>query len=344
LADDKNTQPVLGTVAVIGAGMAGLSCARRLADDGAAVTVFEKSRGVGGRMATRRADDGLRFDHGAQYFTVRDPRFEQQVARWIECGAVSPWDGRIRVLEQQTPTPTRQETARFVGLPGMNGLCRQLASGLPIQYQTRVTAPRLADGLWHLNDEQGASLGEFEGLVVATPAPQAADLLSAVPRLAAVARDTAVSACWAVMAAFPQALELGFDGAFVHDSELSWIARDSSKPGRDPRQETWVLHATADWTARHLEDDAEDACRLLLEAFWQATGAMRRQPDFAVAHRWRYALVPEPIDARFLLDGDLRIGVCGDWCGGPRVEGAYLSGLELADRLRYNPANVRPLS
>jgi predicted NAD/FAD-dependent oxidoreductase len=99
----RTTRPLSGalpTVAVIGSGLSGLSCERTLADHGFTVTVFEKSRGVGGRMATRRAEDNLSFDHGAQYFTARDSRFKRYVDSWLHDAIVAPWTGRIVVLEE----------------------------------------------------------------------------------------------------------------------------------------------------------------------------------------------------------------------------------------------------
>ena len=109
-------------VAVIGAGISGLMCARTLVDHGFPVTLFEKSRGVGGRMATRRTHDGLRFDHGAQYFTVRDGRFRRYVESWIEDGIVEPWRGRIVVLDSGTIKEEKMGADRFVAVPGMNAM------------------------------------------------------------------------------------------------------------------------------------------------------------------------------------------------------------------------------
>ena len=147
------------------------------------------------------------------------------------------------------------------------------------------------------------------------------------------ASSVRTAGCWALLVQFPARLELDFDGAFVQDSPLSWIARNSSKPGRHSDMETWVLHASADWTQCHLEEPSEAIQERLLGAFWDATGARGTIPKCIVAHRWRYALPLEPLPDRYLFDADLNIGACGDWCSGPRVEGAFLSGAALAERL-----------
>jgi predicted NAD/FAD-dependent oxidoreductase len=135
------------------------------------------------------------------------------------------------------------------------------------------------------------------------------------------------------MLSFDRSLELPFAGAFVHDSPLSWIARNDSKPQRGGDQESWTLHASPEWTDQFLEEKPDDILRELLDAFWQATGAKPRKPGYAAGHRWRYAIPPEPLDDRCLFDAERRIGACGDWCSGPRVEGAFLSGMAMAGRV-----------
>jgi predicted NAD/FAD-dependent oxidoreductase len=135
------------------------------------------------------------------------------------------------------------------------------------------------------------------------------------------------------MLSFDQPLDLPFDGAFVNDSPLSWIARNNSKPERGAKRESWVLHASQEWTSQFIEEEAEVVLTKLIEAFWQATGAAPRTLGYAASHRWRHAIPPEPLESRCLFDPELRIGACGDWCSGPRVEGAILSGMAMAGRV-----------
>jgi predicted NAD/FAD-dependent oxidoreductase len=134
------------------------------------------------------------------------------------------------------------------------------------------------------------------------------------------------------MAGFKRALDIPYDGLFVSDSPLSWVARNASKPERGD-VETWVLHANPDWSIEHLEREREDIVPDLLDAFWTATGVAPVAPAFAVGHRWRYALAENPLDEDCLWDGSTRLGVGGDWCAGSRVEGAFLSGAALAGRV-----------
>ena len=321
------------TVAVVGAGISGLTCARTLADSGLPVTVFEKSRGVGGRMATRRLDNGAVFDHGAQYFTVREGRFQNCVDSWQHAGLVQRWSGRIVSLHAQNPEQDKSSTTRFVACPAMNAICRHLAENLDVRTNTRVSPPTRCQGKWLVSDETGSELGRYDVVVLSAPAPQAGDLLQGSHDLASRASSVKIAGCWALLVQFPARIDLACEGAFVHDSPLSWIARNSSKPGRNSDLETWVLHASADWTQGHLDEPAEAIQARLLGAFWDAIGMAAVTPSYVAAHRWRYAIPTEPLPDRYLFDGDLNIGACGDWCSGPRVEGAFLSGAALAERL-----------
>jgi photolyase PhrII len=338
-------QPV-PTVAVVGAGISGLMCARTLADHGLPVTVFEKSRGAGGRMATRRGDNGLQFDHGAQYFTCRDARFQRYLDSWIEDGLVARWDGRIVGLTHGEVTKVSDETTRYVGVPRMNAVCRHLAKGVNVQLNTRI-APlqRSVDG-WTLSTTEGLELGSFDTVIVSAPADQTQQLLNAAPELATRVAASSLRPCWSVMLALKSPLELDFAGAFVADSALSWIARDSSKPGRPTGPEAWLLHASAAWSQEHLDSSPEAVAPHLVEAFVQATGGPAIEVHSCSAHLWRFAIPAETLTEACLFDPALQLGTCGDWCAGPRVEGAFLSGMAAAGRvlgtLGHRPTSPAP--
>ena len=328
-------------VAVIGAGMSGLMCARTLADHGQRVRVFEKSRGPGGRMSTRRAGE-LSFDHGAQYFTVRDPRFQHLVRTWLDDGLVAPWAGAIAVVGQGALEIEDDPTERFVGVPGMNAVCRHLATDLDVAYGVRIAGLARDGSRWrlHAGDEE---IGRFDAVVVSAPAPQTASLLAEVaPGLGERAAAVEMAPCWAVMVRFAEPLGLPFDGAFVHGSPLSWVARNDSKPGRPPL-ETWVLHGSPEWSEKHLEVGTERAARRLVDAFREALGRDLAAPDHLLAHRWRFALPTDRLPEPCRFDPELAVAACGDWAGGPRVEGAFLSGGAAASRLlALRPSSGRP--
>lgn len=323
-------------VAIIGAGISGLICGRTLVNtERFSVTFFEKSSGPGGRVATRSTEEGLQFDHGAPYFTAHDERFLRQSDAWREEGLVDGWTGRLaaisgrRILEPAAGGEGR----RFVGVPSMNSICRWLAGGLVIRYGQQISGVAAVEDVLLPLDERGNELGEFDAVVVAVPSVQAGALLRGAPPLASLAARVPMSPCWAVMAALPEALPVGFDGAFVYDGALVWAVRDSSKPQRRTAPETWVFHAAPAWSRTHLEESPESVAQRLLAAFAAAAAIRVPEPLYLSAHRWRYALPAAPLGETCLFDPQRRLGACGDWCCGPGIEHAYLSGLAMAERL-----------
>ncbi len=344
-------------IAVIGAGMAGIVCARTLLQAGHRVTLFEKSRGFGGRMATRRTEFGS-FDHGAQYFTVRDSRFAR--ALLTAQPLVRPWSvSTVRVLDAfghvlaSAPPPTEPH---FVATPGMSALVHHWAQPLaqpelhgqksaralcgtrvhhierdalhPMQWQLRAED---SDGGQHV-------IGGFDRVLLAMPNLQAHDLLlgsGLAPGLREELTQVQVAPCWTLMVAYPNAMQPGlahlgpqWNAARSTHHRISWIARENSKPGRD-RIERWTIQASPTWSFKHLEDDSERVKAKLLKGFAEITG-IRATPPHAVVHRWRFAQTQVPLGRSHMLDPALGIGLCGDWCLGHRVEDAFVSGLELA--------------
>ncbi|MDB5795233.1 MAG: FAD-dependent oxidoreductase [Noviherbaspirillum sp.] len=327
-------------IAIIGAGMAGLSCARQLQLQGHHVSVYERAGESGGRMATRHTELGG-FDHGAQYFTADSDRFKKAIAAWERAGWVSPWTGRLVTIENAAPKQAGRSKQRFVGVPGMADLAMQLAQGIEVRIEQLITRIEPHDGRWLLAVQSDtvpieASAGPFDAVVIAATPNNAVPLLQCAPQFIRPAKQASLEPCWALMLGFQESLVLGYDGAWVQSSRLAWIARDASKPQRRPG-EHWVCHASARWSIEHLTDDPERVKEKLLKAFHEATGS-RMQPLYAEAYRWRHAQVIDPLPAAYLWDPKLRIGVCGDWFsagleGGGRVENAYLSGLALAEAI-----------
>jgi renalase len=343
--------------AVVGAGMAGIACARTLLQAGHRVSLFEKSRGFGGRMSTRRTEFGG-FDHGAQYFTVRDSRFARVLL--TAQALVRPWSvSTVRVLDEfghvlaSAPPPTEPH---FVAVPGMSGLVNHWAQPLahpelhghpPARTFTgtcihHIERDALHPEQWQLRaeDADGGQLviGGFDRVLLAVPHMQAHDLLQSsglAPELRQSITAVQVAPCWTLMVAFPNAMQPGlahlgpqWNAARSTHHRISWLARENSKPGRE-RIERWTIQASPAWSYKHLEDDAERVKAKLLKGFAEITG-IRATPPHAVVHRWRYAQTQTPLGRSHLFDPALGIGLCGDWCLGHRVEDAFVSGLELA--------------
>ena len=333
-------------VAIIGAGLAGLSCAQALVQAGHQVHVFDKSRGPSGRMSTRRAEDPAgpwQCDHGAQYFTARNAAFRAEVARWQQAGVAALWDARLASFGGSSWSTPETPLERFVGTPRMTSPAAWLVQGLQqagerAQTQWQTTVQRLerqADGWAITSAEHGLHAQRYSAVLLAVPAPQAMPLLQPVAAAgAAVAASARMRGSWAVMVRCPAPVPLPWDGAFINDGPLRWVARDSSKPGRTvpPGMETWLLHASPEWSEAHIEDSADAVTGTLLAAF-AALGGPSTHLVQATAHRWRYADTEPALTQGHWWDATACVGMCGDWLNGGKVEGAWLSGQSLAQQV-----------
>jgi renalase len=309
-------------IAILGAGLAGLAAARRLAGAGLVPVLFDKGRAAGGRLATRRAGS-FAFDHGAQYLKPQGSSF----AEALRAAGAEPWP----------------VTGGVVGVPGMSALPRAFAARLDLQAGRQVIALRPVAGGWEVEHvasrpprggeaEAARADGPFDAVICSLPAPQAAPVLAGpAPALAAQAAAVPFRACWTLMAAFPERLVLP-DVLEAPSEAIGWACRDSAKPGRLAEAECWVVQAGPAWTEARLELAAEVARDLLLEEFGQVARRLP-SPAHAEAHRWRFATAARPLGLPCLWDGGLRLGVAGDWCLGERAESAWASGEAVAQAL-----------
>ncbi|SFD66407.1 NAD(P)/FAD-dependent oxidoreductase [Paracidovorax konjaci] len=336
--------------AVIGAGMAGIACARTLVQAGHAAVVFEQGERPGGRTATVDSPFGG-FDAGAQYFTVRDGRF----ARALETvpGLCRPWSATtVRVLDAAGRVAAAAPPPRephWVATPGMQSLVGAWAEPLARAGQlltdarvTHIARDPLQPTGWQLRTcaQDGAQHvhAGFDAVLLALPASEARALLQSCGLASALAKAleaVEVAPCWTLMLAYPHAVQPGlntlgpqWNAARSTHHRIAWLARESSKPARSG-VERWTVQASPAWSAEHLDDAPERVKAKLLKAFAEVTG-VRAAPGHAEVLRWRDAQTARPLGRSHLWDAGAGIGLAGDWCLGHRVEDAFVSGLELA--------------
>ncbi|CAM3812034.1 FAD-dependent oxidoreductase [Vreelandella rituensis] len=339
--------PSTAATAIIGAGIAGLACAQRLNTAGKAVQLFEKARGPGGRMSSKRRPQAI-VDLGAQYFTARDAEFQEAVARWQQAGCIAPWPERLWQASPLGWEARHDGQLRYAGKPRMSALPRHLAQGLTIHSKTPIETLERDGSQWWLIDSNARRHGPFAQVVISTPAPQAQVLLGEwAPRLSEICRATPQRACWAGWVTFTQPLPVlpgvpeTWQIARLAHPALRLISRNQTKPGREEQGESLSLIAHLDWSEVHLESSADEVANFLLDALRSVFPSPTHLPDIKDlgAHRWRYAQPAEfasTQDPKHLTDFYLEsngLALCGDGCRGGRVEDAWLSGHHLGQVL-----------
>ncbi|KAL3700454.1 hypothetical protein R1sor_018476 [Riccia sorocarpa] len=360
-------------VAVVGAGVSGCVCASTLAERGIPVTLFDMGRGPGGRMSSRReATDGGKeflFDHGAQYFSVRFPDVQKLVDRWLAAGLVKEWKGKFgsydRLKMAFQDETFEDDLPKYVGVPSMNSICKAMSRqpGIRSEFGTTVASVKWkeegAGGIWHLRSKTGEDLGAFRAVVVADKG-LASDRFTAttglppplekagVPTLYEKMANIKSVSVFVVMVAFAEPLtSVPFDRFTIERSNcLSGAVRLSNKPGRKvhDRSECWVLHSTVYYANDIIKKEGlakpssaalDDIANTLFKEFQEIVPAAPT-PLFIKAHRWGSAFPMQAAapEEHCLVESSRKMIACGDYCVGPRIECAILSGLAAARNMQ----------
>lgn len=316
-------------IAIIGAGMAGLSAARALRDH-ASVKIFEKSRGVGGRISTRYAGD-YEFDHGAQYFTITDASFQAELDHVCH-EAASRWESRGFYLQSGLMTVDTGRP-RWVGRPRMNAVPKALAQGLSLDLGRRVSSIEGPKGALILTFETGESEGPFDHVICTAPPQQASALIDQDSSVQRTLKSVDMSACFALMVGWPDAFDPGWDSLRVSDLPISWLAMNSAKPSRNPRWSCLVVHSAPDWSDANKDADRDWVQSVMLDTASALCGVNLSDAPHIALHRWLYAFAEQGTGQDFLLDPKQGVLMAGDWCVGGRVEGAFQSGRAAASHI-----------
>jgi renalase len=343
ILDDQSVEKI----AVIGAGVAGLTCARKLQQAGRRVVVFDKSRGLGGRLATRRLS-GTHADHGVCYLQPKGAAFGQLIDELVNEQILRIWtQGIHRLSADGVLQPPVKFAPCYAAPTGANAIARYLGQNLEIiKGQAITTISPIGNG-WQLSSADGQ--WNAEQVVVAVPPAQALAITEgASEAIAGMVTDphsseqmsrvnftTSITA----IAVFPKsqqaaAAQLTWQGIQGIDHPvLGWIGLDSSKQ-LEPLQPVLVVQSSAAFAAENF--DAPDleviGKRLLASAAPFAMGL--NTPEILQVHRWGYAFAQNPLPDLFLTaQVQAPLYFCGDWCGGNRVESAFLSGLAVAEKI-----------
>lgn len=306
------------SVAIIGAGISGLACAAQLMAGGLDVTLFDKGRRPGGRLASVSIEN-MNWDLGAPSFVAHSAEFRRKVEDWRRSGWLT------------SPDPSAPDL--LVGSPTMASLVSAQCAGHDARFGTNVRRlERGADGWIVAGDD--FTQGPFDIVVLALPAEQAAPLLSlhdlGMARPAAMVQS---APCWAVMVAFSQPAEIARALTAPGETFAALVRRQQAPADGAP--DCWTLHASPEWSRAHLECPREEVAQLLFDSLRELVDGALPPASFLKAHRWRFA-IPHGGPGTTLWNDRLKLGVCGDWCLGSNIEAAWLSGHRLGAQLaRY---------
>lgn len=312
-------------IAIIGAGISGLTIAQSLKNH-ADVVVYEKARGVGGRMSTRYADP-FYFDHGTQCFTARTKVFQDFLKPYMENGTIAEWSGKVINLEIGKKISKRLWfEPHLVATPNMNRLCKKLSEGLDVR--VKIEAAPLSQkksGQWVLQDKQGNVLGEYDWVISTAPPAQTLVLFQSELPDTSTLHTARMQGCYALMIGFNKPWNKQWIAAKVRDNPIKWISINSTKPGRGKEVTAIVAHSRNNWADDHIDDNMDEAQKFLLQEFEAVTGIATANADYISTHRWKYAIVEETEKAGFYFDSDRGIAATSDWASTSRIEEVWLN-------------------
>lgn len=307
--------------AVIGAGLAGLSCARILRRAGCYVEVFEADRIIGGRVGTLRS--GLvSFDHGAQYISARSERFRSYIKELVDGGYAARWTPRAVAGEGNAS----QMQSWYVGTPGMSSIVRPLAESVRIQTGRRVHTMQRIDKGWHLWFDDQTTAGPFAAVAVAVPAREARLLLGRLEDISSQLDRVRMSPCWALLVRLDEKVLPEFDVYSDMSKVIRWVGRNNTKPGRSARGDQIVIHAAPAWSRETEDADPELVAEELWAEMCNVLGLPPIRPAQMVAHMWKHGIVETPLGETYIFSREHMVGVAGDWCIGRLAEQAFESG------------------
>lgn len=321
-------------IAIIGSGISGLSIARKLNQENQ-VTIFEKSRSVGGRMSTRRSEK-FHFDHGAQFFTARNLEFKEICKKAMEANAIDLWDATFAEVIGNKINHTWKFNNRikphYVGTPQMNDFCKFLAKDLDVKLKEEIINISFENQKWFLKTRDD-NFDNFDFLIIAIPSSQAVELVPSNFKYLRILENMKMLPCFSMMIGLKEKLQLEFDAALVKESIISWISVNNSKTGR-PDNFSLLVNSGNWWAKENLEEDVEIVKLKLINELRKIITFDNNAIEYIDIHRWRYANATFKARQRSLLDRDLNLGVCGDYFISGRVESAFLSSMDLYSKIK----------
>lgn len=319
---------MVAKIAIIGAGIAGLTIAKKMFNQGLSVDIFDKGRAVGGRMSSRRTQWGY-LDHGTQYFTIKNPIFQEFIRQ--NQSIVKVWEGKFAHWQGGNLTSIKPDNLRYVPTIAMNNLCKNMAIELNTKLQTRIISLEKTQ-TWTLIDENNEKYSDYDYIIITAPPLQTIDLLNNHSSIVESIKKLKMFACYSLMLIPENKVDIPFDGIEFQHPILGWVAVNNSKPLRGEKTAI-IIQSNFNWAEANLEQTKESISTILKNATEEALNIKFKNNLYESIHLWRYAIPQQGNEQGYYFDKFNNIGVCGDWCLNGKVESAFLSGYYLAEKI-----------
>ena len=323
-------------IAIIGAGISGVVLAQNLQKH-FEIEVFEKSRGCGGRMSTRHAED-FSFDHGVQFFTAKNAEFRNFLNPFFKDKTVRFWTGKEATFKDKGFFLNSVDAQdRIISSPKMNSLCKKIAQNSSIKFGVEVL-PIKKDGekSWRLKDIKGNDLGVFDFVISTAPPIQTENLFGDnLPKINQLQKSL-MKPCFALMLGLNSKWEQDWNFAKIENNPIKKIFVNSSKSERNSDVTSLVIHAQEDWSESYLENDLDLVKNLLVKNLEKFIKIIPSEIAYLSLHRWRYALIDKAQKSEIFFDKNLNIAATSDWVCGSKIENVWLAAGELSQKIITN--------
>lgn len=320
-------------IGVIGAGLAGLYLSNTLAKK-SMLTLFEKSRGVGGRIATRRAEP-YEFNHGTQYFKIKNQSFKKFLSPLIKKKIIKPWHANYVEIKKNKiikQIKWNEETAHFIGYPKMNLIGKSFLNKLNIKLSCNVDSLKKRFDSWYIYDNSKICYGPFDWIIFCIPPEQVLNLLSKKFKYYHILRTVKMRSAFSLMLGFKEFKKPNFDAALVVNEDINWITI-TEKIKSNHTYFNLLINTSYDFAENNSEQCKEKISKYLVERSSDILGMKLSNFQHQALHFWRYAMSEKKNNYGSFVDNSLRVVVCGDWCMNGRVEGAFLSALNASKKI-----------
>lgn len=312
---------------IIGAGICGLTIGKALTSSSTSFKIFEKSRAYGGRVATRRIN-GQSVDHGAQYFTVSNPKFRDFVKEYEELGIIKQWASKFNVWDGQKLMFEGQATPRYICPKGFTDLPKELAKVIPVSREIKITEANQENGVWKLLTDTSLEI-EADKIISTAPLHQTLDLFSdylaeeQINKLNNIQYD----ACLSVILVYENTKHIPWKGIFWNTGNvLSWVANDSSKR-INSNYSVIVAQCQPEFSKKYFDSSEEEVVNLITNELKQVLPSWIDNPTESQVKKWRYSKANSYLGEPYLEAADGKLILTGDWCLESKIESAFVCGL-----------------